>query len=98
MLIVKTRLRGDVGGLAANERRDRLRQRGIANPVRAVRERGRQTALELVLALRARLEQGAAPLDGAFDQPVVAELEVQHLEVLEAAPVAAVKVGALLEV
>jgi hypothetical protein len=59
---------------------------------------GARTALQLVLSLRAGLEQRVAALDRAFDQLVVAELEVQHLVVLEAAPVAAIEMRPLLEV
>ena len=86
MLVVKLRLLGDRRGLALDERRDRLGEAGVADPVRAVGERRHEAALQLVLALRAGLEQRAAARDRALDQPVVAVLEVQHLVVGRGSP------------
>src|SRR5438552_4021057 len=83
--------------LGLDVRGDRAAELWLADPVGAVRERRRQAALQFVLPLGARLEQRAAAGDGALDELVVAELEVEHLVVVEAAPVAAIKMGAALE-
>src|SRR4029079_13761085 len=87
MLRVEARLLGDLDGLAFDERRDRRLQRRVADPVGAVREGGREPAFQLVLALGAGFEQRVTALDRALDQAVVTELEVQHLKVVQAAPV-----------
>src|SRR5580692_10331036 len=74
---------------ARDEAADRLAEAGVADPVGAVGERRHEAAFELVLPLRAGLEQRLPPGDGPLDELVVAELEVQHLEVGQTAPVAA---------
>src|SRR5688500_19867809 len=62
-----------------------------------VRDHREKAALQLVLTLRARLDERAAALDRALDQAVVAELEVEPGNFARAAPVSTVDVLALLE-
>src|SRR6185295_1169666 len=67
----------------------------IAQPV--IRPRGlrREAAADLVLALRARLELLQARANAVVDALVVARLEVQAVEIGDAAPVPAIqRVGA----
>src|SRR5215211_1444283 len=65
--------------------------------VRAVGEGGEEAPRELVLALRAGLEELEAPLDGELDPLVVAELEVQISPRFDGAPVAPVERASLEE-
>ena len=78
-------------GFLGKERLDRYLQPRIAHPMHAVDFGRQEPALELVMALRARLEARQASRDRALDQLVVAALEVQERRVVGAAPVASVE-------
>ena len=77
---------------------DSALERRVADLVGAVRQGGEEAAGELVLALRAGLEESEATLDGELYRLVVAELEVQVAPLFGGAPVAAVERPVLEEV
>src|SRR5579883_1348692 len=77
--------------LARQEIRHRPRETGIAYPMRAVGRCRHVAALDLVLALRARLDALQAMRDGEVDRAVVASLEMQEGEIAQTSPVAAIK-------
>src|SRR5690606_22152510 len=85
-------LGADLRGFAREEVVDGHGEARVADPVSRVDGRRDHAARELVEALRAGLEVRDARRDRVLDQPVVAELEVQEVMVLDAAPVAAVEV------
>src|SRR5918998_4610808 len=68
---------------------DRTPELWVPDLVRAVRKRWEEAACELVLPLRAGLEELETPLDGELYRLVVAELEVQVAHLSNGAPVAA---------
>src|ERR687897_3493872 len=68
---------------------DRAPELWVPDLVRAVRNRREEAACELVLPLRAGLEELETPLDGELYRLVVAELEVQVAHLSNGAPVAA---------
>src|ERR671916_744728 len=68
---------------------DRTPELWVPDLVRAVRKRREEAACELVLPLRAGLEELETPLDGELYRLVVAELEVQVAHLFNGAPVAA---------
>src|SRR5215203_4254295 len=76
---------------------DRAPEPEVTNLVGAVGQGREEAASELVLPLRAGLEELKTPLDGEFDPLVVAHLEVQLSPLLGGAPVAAVESSALVE-
>src|SRR5918998_1454919 len=76
---------------------DRAPEPEVANLVGAVGQGREEAAGELVLPLRAGLEELKTPLDGEIDPLVVAHLEVQVSPLLGGAPVAAVERSALEE-
>src|SRR3954463_3897037 len=69
---------------------DGAREACVGQPVGRERLDGHQPAEDLVLALRAALEELQAPADRIFDGLVVAALEMQQRHVLDRAPVATV--------
>ena len=101
-LLVRARLereraprRVDLRRLALQEAADGAPQQGVAAVVRAVRVIRQVAPLQLVLALRARLDARQGARDRLVDGLVVAELKVEALElsVGDAAPVFGFKVG-----
>ena len=77
----------DAGALAFEVVLDRARETRMRQPVRRVRFHRQQAAEQLVLPLRAALEEARAVGDGEFDRLVVAALEVEQRDVLLRSPV-----------
>ena len=73
------------------EARDRVAEGRVGDQVRAVGPDRRVAAVQLVDALRAGLDPLQPVADGELDRLIVAGLEVQELELLQAAPLAAVE-------
>ena len=92
---------GDVGvdrvALALEVTRDGGAKAAVLEPVRRERARRLEAARDLVLALRAGVEEREPALDAVLDALVVAGLEVQRILVSGRAPVAAVEPAAALE-
>src|SRR6266850_1392380 len=70
---------------------DGAAESGIDDPMRREGRHRHVAALDLVIALRARLDPLQAVRDGVVDGLVVAGLEMQEGVALQAAPVAAVE-------
>ena len=79
------------GSLGAQVVGDGATEPWIGDPMRGMRQGRHETAGDLVLALRAGLEARDAVLDAVLDALVVAGLEVQAVELVRCAPVAAVE-------
>ena len=84
-------LEGHLAALLGEKALDRDPKARLADPVRAVGRHRLVAALQLVLPLRAGLDARQAVLDREVDGPVVAGLEVEEIELLPAAPDAAVE-------
>ena len=84
-------LRLHAGPLAAEEILHRRGKAGIGDPVGAPGGRGQVAALDLVLALGARLDPRQLVPDRVVDGLIVAGLEVQEPVLAETAPMAAIE-------
>ena len=80
---------GDIGALAAQIVRYGVTKIGVDDVVRGVGRMRQISARELVLTLRAGLDDLEAALDREFDRLIVADLEMQERMMLDRAPVAA---------
>src|SRR3984957_11681508 len=76
--------------LAREELRDRAAKALVRDVMRAVGRHRQVAALELMRALGAGLDPLQPVIDRELDRPVIATLEMQHLVVAVAAPIAAV--------
>ena len=88
----------DLAPFAREEVGDRAAQSVVRNIVGAMRQRGVEAAQPLVFAAGARLEARDSVGDAMLDGRVVADVEVQVLQVLEASPVTPVEHARLLQV
>ena len=77
--------------LALEEVVHRLGKCGVREPVAGACFLGQKATSMLVRALRAALDERNAPVDGEFDRPVIASLEVQTGHELQRAPVAPIE-------
>ena len=89
---------GRLGALSLEVALDRVREARVGEEVRAPGRLRVEAAHLLVVAAGAGLEAGEAVFDAVCDAGVVADGEVQVLDVLGGAPVAAVEGVALLDV
>src|SRR5688572_13066964 len=82
---------GDALAFALEVVLDGAREARVGEPVGGKRLDRHQSAEDLVLSLRAALEDLQAAADRVLDRLVVAALEMQQRHVLERAPIAAVE-------
>src|ERR1700683_2208055 len=83
--------RRDFPTLAFKKIANRFCESRMREEVHAARERGVESAQPFVFAARARLEAGQSALDAVLDAGVVADVEMQEFEILEASPIASVQ-------
>src|SRR5208282_4142506 len=88
----------DLAPLAREEVANRAAEALVRDVVRAVRERGIEAAQPLVFAAGARLEARDSVGDAMLDRRVVADVEVQVLQVFKTSPVASIEHARFLQV
>src|SRR5579862_327871 len=83
--------------LAFEEITHRFRESRMREEMHAARQRRIKAPQPFVLTTRTRLEALQPALDAVLDSRVVADVEMQELEILEASPIAAVQHARLFE-
>ena len=91
MLVELVHVRVDVLSLADEEVGDRVVELRVGEPMTRPRRMRSETAADLVLALRARLELCETLADAEIDALVIAGLEMQAVKISRAALVATVE-------